>query len=200
MKKIKLLCVDLQKDFATEGGKHYYPHANVAFIKDKIVPFCVEHKIKIAEIVSDYRQPRPGDRGESCIPGTVGYESELSDEAKNKLIWVKCMNSPIWTRENIGLSGKKPGLPYEDTKAFGEWLKKVIGPKEENEIVIMGLTIDCCCLCTTQELRMRGYKVYVIKEGVDTYNQKDKVEVLNGPILKNWGEVINWSELQNRLL
>lgn len=201
MNKIKLICVDLQKDFSAEGGKYYHPHKNVPFIKETLVPFLQDHNIKVAEIISDYRQPRPGDRSDSCNPGTIGYESELPEDIKLQPTWIKCMNNPIWTRGNIGVASSDPGLPYEDPAAFDTWLNAVVGKPEETDVVLLGLTIDRCVLCTAQELSMRGYKVYVLEEGVDVYSGIDteKIEVLNSPILKNWGKVIPWDELKQRL-
>lgn len=202
MNKIQLICVDLQKDFSAEGGKCYNPHKNVPFIKETLVPFLREHNIKVSEIISDYRQPRPGDRGDNCNPGTIGYESELPEDVKLQPTWIKCMNNPIWTRDNIGIASNEPGLPYEDPVAFGKWLDIVAGKPEETDIVLLGLTIDRCVLCTTQELSMRGYKVYVLEEGVDVYSgiNTEKIGVLNSPILKNWGKVVSWDELKQRLV
>ena len=124
---IKVVSVDLQKEFSTPGGKHYRVHSNIKFIKDTLVPYLREKDMKIAEIISDYRKPRPGDSDDSTRPGEEGYKSELQDNIKLRPVWVKCMNSPIWTRKNIGNPNKKPGLPYQDPKSFGIWVHKVIG-------------------------------------------------------------------------
>jgi nicotinamidase-related amidase len=202
MSKLKLLSVDLQKDFSAPGGKHYKPHASVDFIKQTLIPFAKGHGLKIAEIISDYRQPRPGDRDDSCNPGTTGYESEVPDEQKLKPVWVKCMNSPIWVREGGGDPSAKPGLPYQDPATFTKWLESAIGKPEEVEaIVLVGLTIDCCVLCTAQELSFRAYKVKVLAEAVDVYSgdAKEKEAVLNSPILRNWAEVVTWSQLEREL-
>ena len=196
---IRFLAVDLQNDFATEGGKHYTPKASVKFVNDTLIPFLREHNIKISEIVSDYRQPRPGDRGTGCVPRTWGYESIIPKELV-KSQWIKCMNSPIWTRENIGDPAKVPGLPYQDPKAFGEWLEKNIGKPNEVKPVLFGLTIDCCVLSTLQELSWRGYYPLVLKEGVDHYDGKieDRDAVLK-IVAPNWAEVIDWHKLQDQL-
>ena len=188
----------MQKDFSAKGGKHYRNHPNVAFIKESLVPYCEKNGLKIAEIISDYRQPRLGDKDDSCNPGTIGYESEIPEKIKLHPIWVKCMNSPIWTRTGIGNPNSKPGLPYEDTKAFSEWIYNIIGVPEETDVVLIGLTIDCCVLCTAQELSMRGYNVFILNEGVDPYsgNQDEKQQILNSSILKNWTTIIDWKNLK----
>jgi nicotinamidase-related amidase len=202
MPNIKIVSVDFQKEFSAPGGKHYRPRPNVDFIKNVLVPCLRNHDIKIAEIVSDYRQPRPGGRDNSTRPGEEGYVSEIPEDIKLKNIWIKCMNSPIWTRENIGNPNKEPGLPYQDPRAFTTWLNSTIGsPQKVNEVVLIGLTIDCCVLCTAQELDFRGYNVKILKEGVDVYtgNPQETEMILNNYPLKNWAKIITWDELQKSL-
>ena len=197
MNKIKIISVDFQKEFSAEGGKHYHVHDNVDFIKNTLVPFLRKNNIKIAEIISDYRQPRPGDLDDSTRPGEWGYESEIPEDVKLKNIWVKCMNSPIWTRKNIGNLNKTPGLPYQDAKAFTKWLNHTIGkPEEVGKVILIGLTVDCCVFCTAQELTFRGYYVYILKEGVDTYWGSGKEQILANYPLRNWAEPISWEELK----
>jgi len=200
MKNYSLIAVDLQKGFTSEGGKHYEERPCVDFIEKNIFPFLKEKNIKINEIISDYRQPRPGDRGDgSCLPGQWNYESIVPKEIV-KSQWIKCMNSPIWTRENIGNPDKIPGLPYQDTKAFGEWLEKNVGKPEEVTPVIFGITIDCCVLSTLQELNWRGYYPKVIYEGTDHYNgTKESKDAVIENTLTNWAEVIHWEELKKDL-
>lgn len=201
--KVKIISIDLQKEFSSPGGKHYRPHPNVAFIKNTLVPYLRKNNIKITEIVSDYRQPRPGDLDDSTRPGEMGYESELPVDVKLENIWIKCMNSPIWTRKNIGDQNKKPGLPYQDPRAFTKWLNSTIGkPNSLDEIVLIGLTIDCCVFCTAQELTFRSYNVKILKEGVDVYSGKsqEKEMILNNYPLANWAEVISWDALKKKLI
>jgi len=110
------------------------------------------------------------------------------------------MNSPIWVRDSIGDPTKKPGLPYQDPKKFSEWVEKVIGKPEDTEVVLVGLTLDCCVLCTAQEFNFRGYKVKILKEAVDTYSgeQEEKEALCKNPV-GNWANVINWEEYQQLL-
>ncbi len=202
MPNVKIISVDFQKEFSAEGGKHYRPHPNVVFIKQTLVPYLRKHNLKVAEIISDYRQPRPGDLDDSTRPGEEGYVSEIPDDVKLDNVWIKCINSPIWTRDNIGNPNREPGLPYQDPKAFTHWLNAVIGtPQEMDEVVLMGLTVDCCVFCTAQELKFRGYKVKILKEAVDVYsgNPEEKEMILNNYPLRNWARVITWDELQKSL-
>ncbi len=197
--KIKIVCVDLQNDFASPRGKHYALRPSVSFIADTLMPFLREHSIKITEIISDYRQPRPGDLGDCCNPGTFGYGSQIPDDVKLKPVWIKCMNSPIWTRNNIGDPGREPGLPYQDPKAFTKWLSSLVGkPKDLDIVVLIGLTLDCCVLSTAQELRWRGYKVRVLSEATDTSSgsRKEKSRMLKCPPFTNWARSISWSYLR----
>ena len=199
---IKIISVDFQKDFSSKEGICYKPRQSVKFVKDTLVPYLREHNIKIAEIISDYRQPRPGDTGDCCHPGELGYESEIPEDVKLKDVWIKCMNSPVWTRKNIGLANKKPGLPFQDTNAFDKWLNKNVGkPKDLDEVVLIGLTSDCCVLCTAQELSWRGYNVKILEEAVDNYsgNPQEKTQILYNPPLTNWAKAISWKTLKGKL-
>lgn len=124
--KIKIVSVDFQKDFTAKGGACYKPRPSVNFVKHTLIPYLEKKGTDVAEIISDYRQPRPGDRGNCCRPGEWGYESEIPKTLKEKRVWIKCMNSPIWIRNNIGDSRRKPGLPYQDSEKFTKWIKKVL--------------------------------------------------------------------------
>ena len=197
--KYEFIAVDIQNEFATEGGLHYTPKPSVRFLNENIFPVFESRGIKINNIVSDYRQPRPGDRGKGCVPETWGYET-LVPKDLIKFTWIKCMNSPIWVRENIGDPNKEPGLPYQDPKKFQEWLDKNIGKPDEVIPVLMGLTIDCCVLSTLQELNWHGYYPLILKEAVDhaTGKIEDRDKVLETPA-SNWGKVISWEELSKQL-
>lgn len=141
-RKYSFVAVDIQNDFASEGGQWYTRKPAVDFMKKVLFPYLREKGIKINEIISDYRQPRPGDRGDGCYPGEWGYESLVPDDMR-KSLWIKCMNSPIWTRDNIGIASGGPGLPHPDPDGFGQWLEENVGSPEEITPVIIGLTIDC---------------------------------------------------------
>lgn len=200
MSSIRIIAVDLQKDFTAEGGIWYQPRPCVQFIKDTFVPFLAEKNIKIAEIITDYRLPHTRDDINGCVPGTQGFISEIPDDLRT-CVWIKSMNSPVWIRENIGAPDKEPGMPYQDPEAFTEWLHSTIGAPGETEVVLIGLALDCCILCTAQELSWRGYKVTVLSEAVDTEsgNQEEKERLLNGPPLSNWAKSIHWKELEKML-
>ena len=195
--KTKIVSIDFQKDFTAEGGRCYKPRPAVDFVKNILAPYLAEKKIRIAEIISDYRQPRPGDRGDCCRPGEWGYESEIPDAIKDEGAWIKCMNSPIWVRENIGDPNKKPGLPYQDPEKFNGWIEREIGRPNETEILLIGLTLDCCVLCAAQEFSFRGYKVKILKEAVDSYSGRpEDKEALGKTPVRNWADMITWDESQ----
>src|ERR1700733_14181428 len=188
----KFLSVDFQKDFTTEEGAHYKPRPSVAFVEEVLVPYLREEGLPIAEIVSDYRQPRPGRKGDFCKPGTEGYESAIPQEIRRSSTWVKAANSPLWTRENAGNKNGEPGLPYEDPTSFGAWLSDTIGEPGDVNVVVIGLTLDRCVLCTVQELYMRGYRTSILEEATDPYSgdQSEKEAMLRGPIINNWSHPI----------
>lgn len=198
--KYRIIAIDMQNDFATTGGKYYKERPSIDFFKKEILPFLEDNKLKIAEIISDYRQPRPGDSGVCCIPGSWGYESVIPEEfVANR--WIKCMNSPIWTRNNIGDKEKDPGLPRQDSVGFGKWLQENVGLPGEVTPVLIGLTIDCCVLSTAQELNWRGYYPLVIDEGVDhsSGEASKKNQIFDTP-LPNWAEVVEWQDITKKML
>jgi nicotinamidase-related amidase len=195
-----IISVDFQKEFASPEGKWFNPGKSVDFIKETIVPFCREHDWKIFEIISDYRQPRPGDAGDGCYPGTSGYESEIPRDVKAGITWIKCMNSPIWVRENIGNGHLPPGLPYQAPERFTRWVQDTVGSPERLDFVaLIGLTIDWCVFCAAQELRWRGYEVKIVEEGTDAVDGDEayKKQILTRSPLLNWASVITWEELKD---
>lgn len=197
----KVVSIDFQKDFTAKGGICYKPRRSIDFIKNTLAPFLEKHNLKIAEIISDYRQPRPGDSGDCCRPGEWGYESEIPEAVKDRDKWIKCMNSPIWVRDNIGDPQKEPGLPYQDPKKFSEWIEREIGTPDKTEILLIGLTLDCCVLCAAQEFAFRGYKVRILKEAVDAHSgSSDEKEILCKTPIENWAQVVHWQEAQQLLV
>lgn len=202
MSKTKIIFSDFQNEFTQPEGKAYKPRPSVGFVKDTLIPFLREKNIRGAEIIADYRQPRPGVKGPWCHPGEWGYESEIPDDVKISPSWVKCMNSPIWVHENRGVPDSEPGTPYEDPDAFGAWLQDVIGKPEDSEgVVLTGLTLDWCLLCTSTELTFRGYKVQILKEATDTHlgDLQVKELICANPPLTNFAKIINWDEFQSNL-
>ncbi len=202
MDKIKIISVDFQNDFTSKGGDSYKPRQSVDFVKNILVPYLREKNIKIAEIVSDYRAPRIGKGKGSCWPGTWGYESQIPEDVKHKDIWIKCMNSPVWTRKNAGVPNVTPGTQYQDPDNFNKWLDRVVGKHDELDyVVLIGLTADCCVLCTAQELNWRGYKVKILEQGVDTAlgTLEERKQILYNPPLRKWAEPISWETLKDKL-
>ncbi|MCD6311297.1 MAG: isochorismatase family protein [Elusimicrobia bacterium] len=196
MALFSFVCVDFQKEFTKPTGSFYKKRPMVKFTKETLIPFFIKNKIRVAEIVADYRHPRCGDKNENCVPGTPGFESELPDAIK-KTPWVKSMNSPVWTRKNAG-TVKKTSWPYPDVDGFGKWIKKNIKTKD---CILFGLTLDRCLFCTAQELSFRGYKVSVIKEACDTYSgsKKEKDLMLKTPPVSNWISAVSWNKLKNNI-
>lgn len=197
----KFLSVDFQKDFTAEAGAHYKHRPSVQFIKEELVLYFRKEGILTAEIVSDYRQPRPDKKGDFCKPGSEGYASEIPQNVRHPAIWIKSANSPLWTRENAGNPDKVPGIPYEDPALFGNWLSEVIGQPGEVSVVLFGLTLDRCVLCTAQELYLRGYKVKILEEATDPYSGDpvEKSTMLRSALINNWSTPIAWKQLKATL-
>ena len=78
-------------------------------------------------------------------------------------------------------------------------MKRSIGkPEDTDEIVLIGLTIDCCVLSLAQELNWHGYNVRILEEATDAYsgNLQEKKQILNNFPLKNWAEPISWKQFK----
>ena len=198
---MRILSIDFQNDFCSPDGRWFLSRPSHAFILDTLVPFLEEHDFKLAEIVSDYRLPRPNESEAYCVPGTKGFESAIPESARIQSRWIKSMNSPAWVRENGGNADKPAGVPYSAPTLLTQWMEQVFGkPQDAGEIVLVGLTLDCCVLCTAQELYFRGYKARYLLEGVDTYNgaEDEKRQMCTTP-LPMWGKPISWKEVQANL-
>lgn len=193
---MKILSIDFQHDFSAETGSEFKPRPCITFLKQFLFPYIHSKDILVAEIISDYRLPRLEDDYECCVPGSRGFESEVPFNIKVTPAWVKCMNSPEWTRDNAGDPKKVPGPPRPDPNAFTEWLNQTIGPPP-SAVLLIGLTLDCCVLATAISLAHRGYKVHYLAEGVDTYSgrSEEKQNLFEGAAL-NWGKVVNWAAIQ----
>ncbi len=196
-RNIELISVDMQYDFTRPGGASYEPRPSVDFITGTLIPYLRERSIKVHEIIADYRQPRPGDPRHQCIPGEWGYRSEIPDDVKHPDVWIKCLNSPSWTRDNAGIPGSEPGPPRPDPDGFTKWLEKGVGRPGEKDIVLFGLTLDCCVFCTAQDLAFRGYNVNILEEGTDTRSgdQAEKEHLLTNPPLIYWASSISMAEM-----
>ena len=195
---MNIISVDLQKDFSDEQGVHFRPRPCVGFVRETLLPFVASRKIPVAEINSDYRPPRPHYRNLSCVPGTAGFESEIPVALRHADVWVKSLNSPSWTRDNAGVAGSVAGTPYADPEGFTNWLHRTVGaPQVTPQIVLIGLTLDCCVLCTAQELYFRGYSVRYLAEAVDTYSGKqEEKEFLFRSSAGNWASPLSWHDFQ----
>jgi nicotinamidase-related amidase len=201
-RKVSLVCIDLQNDFSSEGGACYLPKPSVGFILEVLCPILEKVSLGVSEIVSDYRQPRPGDERDCCRPGEWGYISLLPDAIRKGRPWVKSMNSPVWIRDGIGDPEAVPGEPYPDPKRFGDWLIEQIGDRDEaGKVIMFGLTADCCVLAAVQELKWRGYDVKVLSEATDVRSgdQKEKEDFLSSPPFTFWGSRVGWEELKEIL-
>lgn len=196
---MKIISVDFQKEFSAEGGRGYISRPCIPFIKNVFIPFVRNQGFKIAEIISDYRLPHPGSEFHACVPGTWGYESEIPADVKCENVWVKALSSPAWVREHGGVPDHEPGLPYPDPHAFSVWLKETVGlPTENSEIVLIGLTIDCCVLSVLEELRYRGYTASALYEGVDTYSgDAGEKDFLMNKVVPYWGKAVSWERIRS---
>jgi len=191
---VRIISVDFQRDFSAQGGRWFRPRPCVAFLHSTIIPYLQRTGEKVAEIISDYRLPRPLENEAYCVPGTWGFESEIPIELREQERWVKSMNSPAWSRAGAGKPVLSAGTPYPDPSGFDSWLKRVVGSSDVTpEVALIGLVLDCCVLATAAELYYRGYRVYYIIEGVDTaHGDPEEKAVLFGTALSMWGAPLGW--------
>lgn len=196
---LQFLCVDIQNDFASEGGKYFVPGSSLGFVRDVFVPFLRERGLKAVEIISDYRQPRKGDPRDCCRPGEWGSISQLPEDVRKGKQWIKSMNSPVWTRKGAGDPDSVPEEPYQDPDDFGRWLSENLGvPERSLTVVVFGLTLDRCVLSTVMELSWRGYRPLVLTEGTDLSNgdTAGKDMFLRSIPFIHWGEPLDFNELK----
>lgn len=193
-----LLCIDFQKEFADKDGINFNKGKSTDFIKNKLIPLLISKKLKVSEIISDYRLPRGKSKNESCVPGTKGFESMLPKELRYGEPWIKCMHNPLWTRKNIGTANKEPGLPYQDHLAFNDWIKSHLFFKKA---VLFGLTTECCVLQVASELYFRGFDVYCLYEATDPMNErlKYKDEIINHSTFTLYVKTIHFDEFLKML-
>ena len=195
---IEFISIDLQNDFASEGGTCFEERPSVRFILETLVPFLRTKEVKVSEILSDYRQPRRGDPRYCCIPGDWGFKSILPRDVVKEEIWIKSMNDPTWIRKNGGIAEMEPGEPYQDPSAFDDWLERNVGTYEEVDLLVLfGLTADRCVLCTAQQLAFRGYDVKVLSEATDvrTGDSREKEKLLSNTPFMYWSEPLSFHEL-----
>jgi len=194
------IAIDFQKDFTDEKGLWFIKGNSVDFIKYTLTPFFLENHIKVFEIISDYRLPRNGRKGNGCDPDTFGFESDISPSIKQGKPWIKCMHNPIWTRNNAGAKGVIPGKPYQKPELFDNWLHETIGyPVESKRIILFGETMEICVLATAQELYYRGYNVSMLYEATDPMNERlsEKVFLSQKSSIPVYANIMHFDQLVN---
>lgn len=198
-KQYEFISVDYQVEFADPRGKFFCLGNSVSFINTILIPFLKENHIKINEIVSDYRQPRPTKSGNYCDPNDIGYMSLIPEEIK-KSVWVKAMHNPIWIRNNGGIKNASPGYPYPDPEGFTNWILGSIGkPSEDLEVILFGETMEVCVTSLAQELYHRGYRVNILYEATDPMNERLDLKDLmtKRSAITLYADIIRFDELLN---
>jgi nicotinamidase-related amidase len=198
---MRIISVDFQRDFVSEGGRHFQNQPCIPFVQNVFIPFVRLHGYRIAEIISDYRLTPPHTGVSVCVPGEWGYQSEIPSDIKMASVWVKAETSPSWVRSGGGNPACDPGEPYPDPNAFSAWLAATIGPPDrDNPVLLIGLALEICVLCTMQELKLRGYEVRILFEGVDTYTgDLQQKENFLETLFPFWGQAIRWEDLQQQV-
>lgn len=198
--KVSFLCVDYQYDFASPEGKAAVIGESPSFIAKTLLPFLDEHSFKVSEIISDYRLPRGKSCSESCVPGTIGFQSLLPDHLRLADQYIKCMHNPLWTRDNIGVANQPIGKEYQAPEYFNEWVARHF-PDKNIPIVMFGETLECCLLNVAQELYFRGYDLYILYEATDpmAVRQSYKDDIIQHSTLTLYTKCITFKDLCSSL-
>jgi hypothetical protein len=194
--KVYFLCVDYQYDFVSPEGKAGVIGNSPLFIADTLIPFLVAKDFKVSEIISDYRLPRGKSHSESCVPGTQGFQSLLPDHVRYADPHIKCMHSPLWTRNNIGIADQPLGKEYQAPELFNDWVSRHF-PDKTIPIVMFGETMECCLLNVAQELYFRGHNVYILYEATDPMPERQsfKDDISHHSTLSLYAKSITFKEL-----
>lgn len=198
MLNLDFICVDYQYDFVHPNGLNFCKGLSVNFINDELIPYLYNNRIKVSEIISDYRLPRGKSTNESCVPGTNGFNSLLPNKIRKGKQWIKCMHNPIWVRENIGIINTKLGEIYQNPNAFSDWLNENINSKN---VVLFGETAECCLLQVASELYFRGYNVYILYEATDPMNERLEYKdlIMYHSSISIYAKTINFVQLKEML-
>ena len=189
------ICVDYQFDFVNKAGKNFNKGKSVDFIENVLFPYLKSNGIKVSEIISDYRLPRGKSRNESCVPGTVGFNSCLPEDLRKGKQWIKCMHNPLWIRDNIGIANSNLGKEYQNPQLFNFWITESIS---NQNVVLFGETADCCLLQVASELYFRGFDVYYIYEATDPMNERlgIKDQILSNSSISIYAKVLKFDEFR----
>ncbi|MEN3008343.1 isochorismatase family cysteine hydrolase [Pseudothermotoga sp.] len=153
-----LLLIDLQKDFVEAGGALYFSGA------ERVLS-------PVSELIEDYK------RKNFPIITTQDWHEENDEEFK---IWPKhCV------KESKGaelteplkklLTGYVNHIAIRKTRYsafYGTNFEEVLKSKGISEVEVCGVVTHICVLFTVEELRNRGIKVIVRKDGVASYDEE----------------------------
>ncbi|GHT76366.1 isochorismatase [Bacteroidia bacterium] len=159
-----LIIIDMLNGFCREGYPLSLPNYNPeieTYIKkqieeyqsnnDKVIFICDSHKLSDPEINDPYPP--------HCMDGTPEAEiiDTLSNYKKNALILHKHTLSIM----------------------YQTGLESILQELNPDKIELVGVCTDICDLFAVYELRIRGYKVAVLKQGVLPFNPDKQEEFLN---------------------
>lgn len=193
--KVRLLSIDMQNDFVSEGGRWYKRKECVDYFKFFVAPFLREGGFRLSMIVSDYTLPRNNGSCSYCVPGTWGFESIVPEDLVNPNRWIKAARSPTWVREVSG------AYPVQRPDQFTQWLAESVGnPSPDLLVCLMGVDLECCVFCVVQELYLRGYNVMIIPELVDMASGRgdDKIQCLE-LLYRIWAKPLSWQRARDLL-
>lgn len=196
---VHLLCVDLQNEFASPGGRLHRPRPCIPFLMDVVFPTARLRGWSVHEIRADYRDPAKTQEEWTCAPGSWAGTSLIPSDLLSTQPWFKATTSPAWIRHGGGEQDTPPGQARPAPEAFTRWLRAAVGPpRQEAAIVVVGLMLKVCVLSTIQELTYRAYRPHVLLEGVDTFaGTSQQKEHLADGLFPFWATPLTWEKLRN---
>lgn len=196
---VHLLCVDLQNEFASPGGRLHRPRPCIPFLMDVVFPTARLRGWSVHEIRADYRDPAKTQEEWTFAPGSWAGTSLIPSDLLSTQPWFKATTSPAWIRHGGGEQDTPPGQARPAPEAFTRWLRAAVGPpRQEAAIVVVGLMLEVCVLSTIQELTYRAYRPHVLLEGVDTFaGTSQQKEHLADGLFPFWATPLTWEKLRN---
>ncbi len=206
MVKPALLIVDMLNDFVKKGYNQgaYCERANnvVGNIK-ALTEYAIANNIPLvycsdAHIHSDYELTRNGGRWDDhAMQGTEGSKiiSELPTEG------MKTFSRGETLDDKFDVSGFKAFNVEKGTYSgfFETTLDKLLKKLGVNTVYIMGLCTNICDMHTSAGAFFRGYKIKIVRNGVDTFTEEENQKGLSNLEFLYGAKILSLEEAKKEL-
>ncbi|KAF2958957.1 cysteine hydrolase [Thermotoga sp. Ku-13t] len=152
-----LLLIDLQRDFVEPGGALYFPKAESVLLP-------------VLNLVEKYKQEN--------LPIITTQDWHEEDDAEFR-IWPKhCVKNThgaeLVKQLKDSLAGYQKHIAVRKTRYsafYGTDFEEILKSHGIDEVEVCGVVTHICVLFTVEELRNRGIRTIVRKEGVASYDE-----------------------------